>query len=51
VLSPHIGLSVHDAYQALRSGKLGEAAKALMRRGNLSSIRAVLKEAPWLLWF
>jgi hypothetical protein len=47
----HIGLSVHDAYQALRTGELGEAAKALMRRGNLGSIRAVLEEAPWLLRF
>ena len=47
----HIGLSVHDAYQALRSGELGEAAKALMRRGNLGSIRAVLEEVPWLLRF
>jgi MoaA/NifB/PqqE/SkfB family radical SAM enzyme len=47
----HIGLSVHDAYQALRTGELGEAAKALMRRGNLGSIRAVLEEVPWLLRF
>lgn len=47
----HIGLSVHDAYQALRSGKPGEAAKALMRRGNLGSMRAVLEETPWLLRF
>jgi MoaA/NifB/PqqE/SkfB family radical SAM enzyme len=47
----HIGLSVHDTYQALRSGELGEAAKALMRRGNLGSIRAVLEGVPWLLQF
>ena len=47
----HIGVSVHDAYQALRSGKLGEAAKAVTRRGNLGSIRAVLEEVPWLLRF
>lgn len=47
----HVGLSVHDAYQALRSGKPGEAAKALIRRGNLGSIRAVLEETPWLLRF
>ena len=46
----HIGVSVHDAYQALRSGELGEA-KALMCRGNLGSIRAVLEETPWLLRF
>lgn len=47
----HIGLSVHDAYQALRSGKPGEAAKALTRRGNLGSIRAIVEETPWLLRF
>lgn len=45
----YIGVSVHDAYQALRLGKLRDAAKALMRPANLTSIRAVLEEIPWLL--
>lgn len=47
----YIGVSAHDAYQALRLGKLRDAAKALMRPANLGSIRAVLEELPWLLRF
>lgn len=47
----HIGVSVHDAYSALRSGDLRGAAKAVARRGNLGSLRAVLEELPWLLKF
>jgi MoaA/NifB/PqqE/SkfB family radical SAM enzyme len=47
----HIGVSVHDAYQALRSANLGEATKALTRSGNLGSMRAILEEIPWLLRF
>ena len=47
----YVGVSVHDAYQAFRSGKLGEAARALARPSNLGSLRAVLEELPWLLRF
>lgn len=47
----HIGVSAHDAYQALRAGKLGDAARAVTRKGNLGSVRAVLQELPWLLKF
>jgi MoaA/NifB/PqqE/SkfB family radical SAM enzyme len=47
----HIGVAVHDAYAALRSGRLREAAGAVGRPGNLGSLRAVLEELPWLLRF
>ena len=47
----YIGVSVHDAYQAVRAGKLGQAAKALARPANLGSLRAILEELPWLLRF
>ena len=47
----HIGVSAHDAYQAFRRGKPLDGGRALMRTGNLGSIRAVLEELPWLLRF
>ncbi len=47
----HIGVSAHDAYRALGSGNVREGAKALVRTGNLGSLRAVLEELPWLTRF
>jgi hypothetical protein len=47
----HIAVSVHDAYQAAKRGRLRESAKALTRQGNLGSIGAVLEELPWLIRF
>ena len=47
----HIGVSVHDSYQAFKKGNLGEGFKALGRKGNLGSIGSVLEELPWLLRF
>lgn len=47
----HIAVSVHDAYQAARRGRLRESAKALTRAGNLGSIGAVLEELPWIIRF
>ena len=47
----HIGVSVHDSYQAFKQGKVGEGFKALTRKGNLGSIGSVLEELPWLLRF
>jgi len=47
----HIGVSVHDAYTALRAGKIREATTAIGRTGNLGSLRAVLEELPWLIRF
>src|SRR3954447_3040764 len=46
-----IGVSVHDAYTALRAGKVREAATAMGRSGNLGSLGAVLEELPWLIRF
>jgi MoaA/NifB/PqqE/SkfB family radical SAM enzyme len=46
-----IGVSVHDAYTALRAGKIREATAAMGRSGNLGSLRAVLEELPWLIRF
>jgi MoaA/NifB/PqqE/SkfB family radical SAM enzyme len=47
----HIGVSIHDAYEGLRRGKPGVAAKALTRQGNLGSIKSVMEQLPWLLRF
>jgi len=47
----HIGVSVHDAYTALRAGRIREATAAVGRTGNLDSLRAVLEELPWLIRF
>ena len=47
----HVGISVHDAYQSLKRGRLREGAAALTRRGNLGSVHAVLEQLPWLLRF
>jgi MoaA/NifB/PqqE/SkfB family radical SAM enzyme len=47
----HIAVSAHDAVQALRSGDLSGAAKALGRKGNAGSIHAVAEELPWLMQF
>lgn len=46
-----IGVSIHDAYQALRSGRPGDAGRALARRSNAGSIRSLLEELPWLVRF
>jgi MoaA/NifB/PqqE/SkfB family radical SAM enzyme len=50
-LMQHIAVSVHDAYQSAKQGKLLEAAKALTRKGNLDSLRAVMEELPWIMRF
>ncbi len=50
-LMQHVAVSVHDSYQALRKGNLGEAAKALSRRVNVDSLRAVMEELPWIAKF
>lgn len=47
----HIGVSLHDSYQAFKKGKIGEGVKALTRKGNLGSIGSVMEELPWLLRF
>ena len=50
-LMQHIAVSMHDAYQSMKKGKLLDTAKALTRKGNLDSLRAVMEELPWILRF
>ena len=50
-LMQHIAVSVHDAYQSVKQGKLLDATKALTRKGNLESLRAVMEELPWIMRF
>lgn len=50
-LMQHIAVSLHDAYQAFRKGELRVAAKALARKENVDSLRAVAEELPWILRF
>jgi len=47
----HIGVSVHDTYQAIKKGDLVGGVKALTRKGNLGSLGAVMEELPWLIRF
>jgi len=47
----HIGVAVHDAFQAVRRGHPVEAGRALLRRGNIGSVRSLLEQLPWLLRF
>ena len=50
-LMQHIAVSVHDAYQSVKQGKLLDATKALTRKGNLDSLRSVMEELPWIMRF
>ena len=50
-LMQQIAVSLHDAYASVKQGKLIEASKALTRKGNLDSLRAVVEELPWILKF
>lgn len=50
-LMQQVAVSVHDAYDAFRQGRLGAGTKALARRQNLDSLRAVVEELPWILRF
>ena len=45
----HIGISFSDAFQSLCLGKPSEAIKALVRKGNLGSIRALLEQLQWII--
>jgi MoaA/NifB/PqqE/SkfB family radical SAM enzyme len=47
----HVAVSVHDAYQAARDGKLAAAARAVFNRRTAGSLRAVAEQLPWLLRF
>lgn len=41
-------VSLHDAWQALKRGKLGAAAKRLLDRRNLTSLRAVWEDRQYI---
>ena len=47
----HIGVSTHDAFQALKQGKPGAALKAVTKQGNLGSIKSLMEQLPWLIRF
>jgi MoaA/NifB/PqqE/SkfB family radical SAM enzyme len=47
----HAAVSLHDSYQAFKSGRVADGFKALGRKGNLGSLGAVMEELPWLLRF
>ena len=50
-LMQQIGVSVHDAYQAFRKGRVGQGVKVLARPINIDSLKAVIEELPWILRF
>ena len=50
-LMQNIAVSMQDAYQSAKEGKFIDAAKALTRKGNLDSLRAVVEELPWIMRF
>ncbi len=50
-LMQNIAVSMQDAYQSAKQGKLLDAAKALTRPGNIDSLRAVVEELPWIMRF
>jgi MoaA/NifB/PqqE/SkfB family radical SAM enzyme len=50
-LLQHVATSVHDGWQAVKRGRVIEGARALGRRSNLDSLRAVAEELPWIVRF
>lgn len=50
-LMQQVAVSLHDAYAAFRQGRIGAGTKALARRENLDSLRAVVEELPWIVRF
>ncbi len=50
-LMQQIAVSMQDAYQSMRKGKFFDTTKALTRKGNIDSLRAVMEELPWIMRF
>uniref|UniRef100_A0A0C1NI68 Radical SAM protein n=1 Tax=Tolypothrix bouteillei VB521301 TaxID=1479485 RepID=A0A0C1NI68_9CYAN len=50
-LMQHIAVSVHDAYESVKQGKLLNAVKTLASKKNLDSLRSVIEELPWIIRF
>ena len=44
----HLGVSLRDAYRSLRSLRVGEATKALVKKSNILSLRSTLEELSWI---
>ena len=44
----HVAISVSDAYQNMKKGRLGAAAKNIFDRRNLISLRAVWEDRKWI---
>ncbi|ABG53904.1 Radical SAM [Trichodesmium erythraeum IMS101] len=50
-LMQNIAVSMQDAYQSIKKGNLLDTAKALTRKSNVDSLRAVVEELPWIMRF
>ena len=50
-LMQNIAVSMQDAYQSIKKGNLLDTAKALTRKSNIDSLRAVVEELPWIMRF
>ncbi|MGK7921013.1 MAG: radical SAM protein [Trichodesmium sp.] len=50
-LMQNIAVSMQDAYQSIKKGNLLDTAKALTRKSNVDSLRAVMEELPWIMRF
>jgi hypothetical protein len=44
----HIGVSLHDSWQALCAGKPLEAGRHLFTRANAGSLHALAEEFAWI---
>jgi MoaA/NifB/PqqE/SkfB family radical SAM enzyme len=44
----YAGIALHDAYRSLKTLNMGAAARALMNRSLLGSLRAVVEEFRWI---
>lgn len=50
-LLQHVAVSIHDAWSETKAGHPGAGFRALARRSNLDSLRAVAEELPWIMRF
>jgi MoaA/NifB/PqqE/SkfB family radical SAM enzyme len=47
-LMQHVAVSVHDAYAAVKQGRIGDGVGHLLKRTNLDSLKAVAEEFSWI---
>ena len=50
-LMQHVAVNLHDSYQAFKRGDVKGGAKALAKKTNVDSIRAVMEDLPWITKF